>query len=82
MLCIKEVVTTRLTCYKSDIQAPVAQLDRVPGFEPGCRPFESVRARQTSLNLSTPSGVFRFFVSVVKRTAPTSDLYRSGLLDI
>ena len=27
-------------------QAPVAQLDRVPGFEPGCRGFESLRARQ------------------------------------
>ena len=26
--------------------APVAQLDRVPGFEPGCREFESLRARQ------------------------------------
>ena len=26
--------------------APVAQLDRVPGFEPGCRRFESVRAYQ------------------------------------
>ena len=24
--------------------APVAQLDRVPGFEPGCREFESLRA--------------------------------------
>jgi hypothetical protein len=26
--------------------APVAQLDRAPGFEPGGRRFESVRARQ------------------------------------
>jgi hypothetical protein len=26
--------------------ALVAQLDRVPGFEPGCRRFESFRARQ------------------------------------
>ncbi len=25
--------------------APVAQLDRVPGFEPGGRGFESLRAR-------------------------------------
>jgi hypothetical protein len=25
--------------------APVAQLDRAPGFEPGCREFESLRAR-------------------------------------
>jgi hypothetical protein len=27
-------------------RAPVAQLDRAPGFEPGGRRFESVRARQ------------------------------------
>ena len=29
--------------------APVAQLDRVPGFEPGCRGFESLRAHQNVL---------------------------------
>src|SRR5262245_3931716 len=34
--------------------APVAQLDRAPGFEPGGREFESLRARQ-SLQ-SSPSG--------------------------
>ncbi len=27
-------------------RAPVAQLDRVPGYEPGGREFESLRARQ------------------------------------
>ena len=27
--------------------APVAQLDRVPGYEPGGREFESLRARQS-----------------------------------
>jgi hypothetical protein len=27
-------------------KAPVAQLDRVPGYEPGGREFESLRARQ------------------------------------
>ena len=26
-------------------KAPVAQLDRVPGYEPGGREFESLRAR-------------------------------------
>ncbi|MBM2829474.1 MAG: hypothetical protein HW411_264 [Gammaproteobacteria bacterium] len=35
-----------LTCFKN--QAPVAQLDRVPGYEPGGRRFESVRARHLS----------------------------------
>ena len=28
--------------------APVAQLDRVPGYEPGGRRFESFRARQNT----------------------------------
>ena len=32
-------------CYYSTIHAPVAQLDRVPGYEPGGRRFESFRAR-------------------------------------
>ena len=31
--------------------APVAQLDRVPGFEPGGREFESLRARHLALHL-------------------------------
>src|SRR5205823_5605221 len=31
---------------KSYSRAPVAQLDRVPGYEPGGREFESLRARQ------------------------------------
>jgi hypothetical protein len=35
--------------------APVAQLDRVPGFEPGCRRFESVRAHQFL------QGIFLYF---------------------
>ncbi len=29
--------------------APVAQLDRVPGYEPGGREFESLRARQLKI---------------------------------
>jgi hypothetical protein len=31
--------------------APVAQLDRAPGYEPGGREFESLRARQSIKNL-------------------------------
>jgi hypothetical protein len=34
------------------IGAPVAQLDRVPGYEPGGREFESLRARQLQRVLS------------------------------
>jgi len=36
--------------------APVAQLDRVPGFEPGGREFESLRARQENQKLNADSG--------------------------
>ncbi len=32
--------------------APVAQLDRVPGYEPGGRAFESLQARHTNKNTS------------------------------
>ena len=47
-------------------KAPVAQLDRVPGYEPGGREFESLRARQATKKLTlgwafllheTPRGV-------------------------
>ena len=33
-------------CYHAKPYAPVAQLDRVPGYELGGREFESLRARQ------------------------------------
>ena len=33
--------------------APVAQLDRVPGYEPGGREFESLRARHLSNTYDT-----------------------------
>ena len=32
-------------------EAPVAQLDRAPDFESGCREFESLRARQISCSI-------------------------------
>jgi hypothetical protein len=38
-----------LECPALSDHAPVAQLDRVPGFEPGCRGFESLRAHQNVL---------------------------------
>ena len=41
------------------MHAPVAQLDRVPGFEPGGREFESLRARHFSM--SNLSGVALLF---------------------
>jgi hypothetical protein len=33
--------------------APVAQLDRAPGYEPGGREFESLRAHQFTLSKSS-----------------------------
>ena len=39
--------TARSGRQKSYSRAPVAQLDRVPGYEPGGREFESLRARQS-----------------------------------
>ena len=40
------VAIGRPACENSRLGAPVAQLDRVPGYEPGGREFESLRARQ------------------------------------
>ncbi len=42
---------TRLVrMLKFGLRAPVAQLDRVPGYEPGGREFESLQARHPSQN--------------------------------
>jgi hypothetical protein len=39
-------VEPALIHHAISFSAPVAQLDRVPGYEPGGRGFESLRARQ------------------------------------
>src|ERR1700722_19008424 len=39
-------VESVLIHHSISYSAPVAQLDRVPGYEPGGREFESLRARQ------------------------------------
>ncbi len=41
-----------LACKELNHSAPVAQLDRVPGYEPGGREFESLRARHLIKELS------------------------------
>jgi hypothetical protein len=53
-----------------ETHAPVAQLDRVPGYEPGGRRFESFRARQTQ----KPSlrGLLCLLGSESRRTSPGS----------
>lgn len=42
------------------LQAPVAQLDRVSGYEPEGREFESLRARQLIKHLAALCGFFFF----------------------
>ena len=61
--------------------APVAQLDRVPGYEPGGREFESLRARHLSKFLGTtkrpiPFAVFKFELPTDKE--PSSTALRSS----
>src|SRR5690625_6187914 len=46
---------------RSTLQAPVAQLDRVPGYEPGGRGFESLRARQAAEGPDDFHPALRFF---------------------
>ncbi len=51
--------------------APVAQLDRVPGYEPGGRRFESFRARQIK---RVPNGtLFYLTVCIWNIEPPTAD---------
>ncbi len=49
--------------------APVAQLDRVPGYEPGGRRFESFRARHLHKKASAKAGAFFISASVKVRTS-------------
>ena len=44
--------------------APVAQLDRVSGYEPEGRAFESLRARQLDMKMGTSSEVPFFFCAI------------------
>ena len=48
----KGLIHTLTTLIIRNLKAPVAQLDRVPGYEPGGRAFESLRARHTIQRLS------------------------------
>ena len=40
--------------------APVAQLDRAPGYEPGGREFESLRAHHSSIEPSQTANELRY----------------------
>ena len=64
--------------------APVAHLDRVPGYEPGGRGFESLRARQSLTKLGTsPSFLFSIkpMASASRRWLPrTTSSFPSSLI--
>ena len=46
-------------CRQSLVFAPVAQLDRAPGYEPGGRGFESLRAHQSINEPESSQGLYR-----------------------
>ena len=54
--------TATLRIVTKSKNAPVAQLDRVPGFEPGGREFESLRA--CHLNVRNSSRVASLFSTI------------------
>src|SRR5215467_9114903 len=54
---------------ESSSRAPVAHLDRVPGYEPGGREFESLRARQDSRVMLRPTSFGLSFFVVKKKRA-------------
>ncbi len=60
-------------CENAPNSAPVAQLDRVPGFEPGGRAFESLRARQ--LHFSGIKTTICSWVHDMKRLDPLDSNY-------
>ena len=63
-------------------QAPVAQLDRVPGFEPGGRPFESVRACQSSLPMMSDQFHIHVACAIIERAGLTLAARRSEKMSL
>ena len=56
-------------CTIRKLLAPVAQLDRVLGYEPRGREFESLRARHK--NVGTRMGPYFFVPGVIELSRPT-----------
>ena len=57
--CLTRIIRTprEPSALCGENSAPVAQLDRVPGYEPGGREFESLRARQMKTTTLKGCGV-------------------------
>lgn len=56
--------------------APVAQLDRVPGYELGGREFESLRARQLNQRLTSISNLLK---KLIARPSPVTQPFAARL---
>ena len=66
--------------YKSRIYAPVAQLDRVLGYEPSGQEFESLQARHIKKETCLVQ-VFLFIgLRLAQITHPHSDVFSSRLM--
>ena len=57
--CRKQFEKVLLGIFLKNLHAPVAQLDRVLGYEPSGREFESLQARQTNKPASAGFFVWR-----------------------
>ena len=73
---LKPLTANRFLPIVPPLNAPVAQLDRVPGYEPGGRTFESCQARHTNKKAHLQVGFFVCGVRLAERRAPTFDKLR------
>src|SRR6187200_2741049 len=60
--------------------APVAQLDRAPGYELGGREFESLRARHTTEKADAKASAFSVVGALKRDVRPNSPRCRAPLL--
>src|ERR1700728_1333517 len=66
-----------LECAALLRHAPVAQLDRAPGYEPGGREFESLRARHKFSSRSVSEHVARYII--LRRSHVVAGLLRDSV---
>ena len=69
-------VRTNIEIIPALAYAPVAQLDRVPGYEPGGHTFESCRARHTNENASLAEAFLfiRLYARFERATCKSNDV--------
>src|SRR5207342_3792775 len=89
-LSLRHIASNALKCNfsiakrRSDLHnsasAPVAQLDRAPGYELGGREFESLRARHTNKKADAKASAFLFGRAKRRGVRPNSQRCRARLL--